>query len=345
MSNNQTEEVGMTEQNSKDVFKILSLDGGGIKGIYSSRIIEQFEQKFSCNIADYFDLLCGTSTGGLIALALSAKILAKEITDFYYQKGPIIFPKKTKRGLLVPCIGRSKYSNKDLENELKKIFGSRKIYQSNCLLCIPSFSITDGRPYIFKYDHLEGKLSRDNQTNYVDIALATSAAPTYLPIVQIPDQENKQFVDGGVYANNPTLIGVIEALRYFVGANKKFKKLMVMSIASIEHPGGMRLNIKKDRSIFDWGQDLIDPFFEGQAYVTDYITTNLAEHTDVQFKYLRIPSPRLSKEQMEILTFDNTNQEALDLMKGKGRDEGLIYEKDPRVAEFFNFKKNYIIQR
>ena len=80
------------EQVEKKTFKILSVDGGGIKGLYSSTILEHFEEKYNCSISDHFDMLCGTSTGGLIALALSLGIPAKKISEFYKEKGGVIFP-------------------------------------------------------------------------------------------------------------------------------------------------------------------------------------------------------------------------------------------------------------
>ncbi len=76
------------------VFKVLSIDGGGIKGLYSSRILEHFEDKFECHIAEYFDLICGTSTGGLIALGLSLHIPVQQISDLYCKQGKEIFPQR-----------------------------------------------------------------------------------------------------------------------------------------------------------------------------------------------------------------------------------------------------------
>ena len=75
------------------IFKILSIDGGGIKGLYSARILDKFEKKFNCKTSDYFDMICGTSTGGLIALAITSLISAENICNFYEQKGELIFPK------------------------------------------------------------------------------------------------------------------------------------------------------------------------------------------------------------------------------------------------------------
>ncbi|MEQ9373077.1 MAG: CBASS cGAMP-activated phospholipase [Coleofasciculus chthonoplastes F3-SA18-01] len=332
-------------EKEEKVFKVLSIDGGGIKGIYSSRIIEQFEKKFNVRIADYFDLICGTSTGGLIALGLSLKIPVSVITNFYHMKGEKIF---NKRGNILSLFKQlllgSKYDNQELKLALQEIFAEHTLGDSHCMLCIPAFSLTDGRPFIFKFDHPEGNLSRDNKTKYVDVALATSAAPTYLPIVSIPTYNNRQFVDGGVYANNPTLVGVAEALKYFVGKDKKFQRLMVMSVASLEIPPGRRIVIKRNRSVLDWNKDLVATFFEGQAYISNYIVETLAQHCELSFEYLRIPSVALSPEQSRIINLDNTSKEALDIMLAKGSDQGLLYEKRPDVASFFEHPKQYIIR-
>jgi uncharacterized protein len=329
---------------SSDVFKILSIDGGGIKGLYSARILEHFECKFNCHIADYFDLICGTSTGGLIALALSLKIPVEDISNLYFNQGKKIFPQQNiLLGSLKQVFLGSKYDNSQLKKELLKIFEEKTIAESQCLLCIPAFSLTDGRPFIFKYDHNEGDLCRDNKTKYVDIALATSAAPSYLPIVTINTYDNKQFIDGGVYANNPTLVGVAEALRYFVGNGKKFQKLMVMSIGSLEPNPGRRFVAKQNRSIVDWKNDLITTFFEGQASLTSYFVETLSQHCDSPFNYLRIPGANLSPEQAQIINLDNTSSEALDLISQKGNDLACQWGKKPEVMEFFRKKKHYII--
>ena len=82
---------------NKKVFKILTIDGGGIKGLYSSKIIEHLEENFNCHMSDYFDMICGTSTGGILALGLSLKIKASEISNLYEKKGLFIFPNQNSR--------------------------------------------------------------------------------------------------------------------------------------------------------------------------------------------------------------------------------------------------------
>ncbi len=178
----------------------------------------------------------------------------------------------------------------------------------------------------------------------IDIALATSAAPAYLPIVTIDTYDRKQFIDGGVYANNPTLVGVVEALRYFVGNGKRFQKLMVMSIGSLEPNPGRRFVAKYHRSVLDWNKDLIATFFEGQAYVTGYFVDTLANYCDSAFDYVRIPGAPLSPQQAQIINLDNTSSEALQLMSQMGTDQALFWGRKPEIAEFFQESKRYVIR-
>jgi uncharacterized protein len=325
----------------KKEFKILSLDGGGIRGLYTAKILENFEDQFKCNIVDYFDLICGTSTGGLIALALSIRTPAKEIVNFYRKYSKVIFYKSMFSGLKQLASG-GKYDNIGLSKVLSEIFQDKLIGDSECLLCIPSFSITDGRPYIFKFDH--PPLSRDNRTKYIDVALATSAAPTFFPLVQIKEQSNKQFIDGGVYSNNPTYIGFTEAVQYFVGEGKDFNKLNILSVSTIEAPIGKSMNEKPNKAIIDWKNDLIKPFMVGQSFTIDFSMKKFADAGLLGLNYIRIGSPEISCDQIQLVDLDNSTDEALDFLEGKGNDQGLIYRKMSEIQHFFNEPKKYKIK-
>lgn len=126
-----------------EVFKILAIDGGGVKGLYSSTILEHIEKKYNVRTTDYFDMICGTSTGGLIALALSLGISAEDISKIYLENGSAIFP-NTPRWLLYlkQALYKGKFTDIALKRVLYDVFGDSKIEQSNNLLCIPSYSIT-----------------------------------------------------------------------------------------------------------------------------------------------------------------------------------------------------------
>ncbi|MGJ1392942.1 CBASS cGAMP-activated phospholipase [Sphingobacterium multivorum] len=331
-------------------FKVLSIDGGGIKGLYSAQILKHFEERFACKISDYFDMLCGTSTGGLIALALSLQIPAADICKFYDEQGPKIFPKfrnnlfhgkRLNNGTIKQLVNGGKFTDANLKAALMEIFGEKKIGESHNLLCIPSYNITEARPFIFKYDHPEGQLNRDNKAYYVDVALATSAAPTYFPMAQIDYYDNKQFIDGGVWGNNPTLVGYLEALQYFVGKGKAFDKLKILSISSLSLTGGKPTGLKRNRSFLDWKDELFETSFTGQSFFTHFFMSKIAGLNDLDVDYVRIPSSDISSSQEELVQLDVATSEALDLIRGKGNDMGDIWRKKPEIADFFKHEKLY----
>jgi len=319
--------------------------------LYSATILKEFEEKFNCQISDYFDMICGTSTGGLIALALALKIPAKEICDFYELEGPKIFPnstsinffgKKISRRFMQQLVKGGKYSDKPLRNALTNIFKESKIGDSNNLLCIPSYTITEARPFIFKYDHTI--LDRDNGALMVDVALATSAAPTYFPMAEIPFYNNKQFIDGGVWANNPTLVGLLEALTYFVGKEKEYDKLKILSISSLSITGGQPTGLKRERSFLNWGNDLFETSFTGQSLFSDFFMSKIKTISDIDIDYERIPSVTVARDQESLIQLDVATRKALDLIMGKGKDQADIYKKLPEIIAFFKEEKTYKIK-
>ena len=171
-------------------FKILCIDGGGIKGLYSAQLLAKFEDVFNVRISDCFDMLCGTSTGGIIALAASLKKPMRDVVTFYEQDGPIIFNEKLKKRphgnkiLIAKQVAfGGKYSVEPLRQALKNVFGTQKIGESNNFLCIPSYNVNTAIPRIFKKDY--ANFTEDDRKSYVDVALATAAAPTYFPMMEI----------------------------------------------------------------------------------------------------------------------------------------------------------------
>ncbi len=326
-------------------FKILSIDGGGIKGLYSSTILEHLEKKYGGYCSDYFDMFCGTSTGGLIALGLSLKIPASEISKIYSDHGKEIFPKQNKLiGLLRQTLLKGKYSDEPFKKVLNEFFAEKILAESNNLLCIPSYSFTDARPWIFKYDHREGGLSRDNNAKYKDVAIATSAAPTYLPLAEIDFYDYKQFIDGGVWANNPSfLIGLIEALTYFVGDGKDYDGIQILSVSSLNNTAGKPTGLRRKRSFIHWRNDLFETSMIGQSNFTHYFLSKLHQLTGMPIEYTRIPSEKISAEQQHLVQLDVATTDALNLIKGKGNDRGTLASKDTEIAKYFQTYKTYKI--
>ena len=186
-------------------FQILSLDGGGLKGLFSAAVLAELERDLSTSIVDHFDLIVGTSTGGLIALGLGAGLRPAQIVDFYVDRGPYIFGARQRA---VGGLWTSKYSAVRLRQALEEVFGKRTLGTSRKRLVIPAYSLDRNDVYVFKTPHHE-RLTRDWRESMVDVAMATTAAPTFLPAFRL---RHHRLIDGGVWASNPALVGVAEAV-------------------------------------------------------------------------------------------------------------------------------------
>jgi patatin-like phospholipase/acyl hydrolase len=158
------------------------------------------------NVADHFDLIAGTSTGGIIALGLGLGLSPRDILDFYVEWGPQIFPKRHGTSLLHWFT--RKYSCEPLEQALRQRFGEQLLSDSKKRLIIPSFNLGENDVYFFRTRHHE-RLRRDYMVPAWKIALATSAAPTFFDSYRGID--SIRLVDGGVWANNPTVVAIVEA--------------------------------------------------------------------------------------------------------------------------------------
>lgn len=216
---------------SNKEFRILSIDGGGIKGIFPACFLEKIESSFlkGNSITDYFDLICGTSTGGIIALGLGAGLKASQLSKLYIEKGNDIFPykyrcfKKLQQLIYIP------YDKDKLKIILQKTFQDKKLKESKVRLCIPSFEGLYSEVYVFKTPHhLDFK--KDGEELMIKVALATSAAPAFLGVFK---DGGYKFVDGGIWANNPCMIGLVEALSSF---NVQREKIKILSIGCGETP-------------------------------------------------------------------------------------------------------------
>lgn len=218
-------------------FKILSLDGGGIRGAFIAGFLADLEQRLGCRMADYFDLIAGTSTGAIIACALALHESAEKIERLYRERGARIFQRRlplelnwsqgwaawfankylNQHKLDYDMLVQSKYQSAELCSALKETFSDRKIEAARTRLVIPAVDLTRGQTIVFKTPHLPD-LFRDRHYEVVKVLLATTAAPTYFPHATITD--GSAYVDGGLWANNPSMVAIAEALRIREKANR-----------------------------------------------------------------------------------------------------------------------------
>lgn len=188
---------------------MLAIDGGGVRGVFPASFLATVESQIDGPVVECFDLVVGTSTGGIIGLALGAGLPAAEIREFYLEAGPRIFPRRGRWLRSARGLATAKYDEKQLQAELESVFGDRRIGESKTRLVIPSMSVVSGRVHLWKTAH-NARFVQDYQLRMVDAAMATSAAPTFFrPALT---EAGTPLIDGGVFANNPAGLAAVEAV-------------------------------------------------------------------------------------------------------------------------------------
>lgn len=244
-------------------YRVLALDGGGVKGAYTASVLHTLEMLTGKSVSQHFDLITGTSTGGIIAVAIGLGIPLQEIVDLYVQKGPVIFPKppsgrwnrwkRTWRSLWKP-----KHSQCVLYDAVSNVFGERKFGTSSNRLVIPAFNAQSGDIQLFKTAH-HPNYRMDCLLPATTVAMATSAAPTYLSAYK--DPEGRVFIDGGVWANCPTVVGLVEAVARLEWPREQID---VLSIGTTSEPFHV-CESRQNGGLAQWGIGIVDVFQEAQG--------------------------------------------------------------------------------
>lgn len=215
---------------SPETFKILSIDGGGSRVLYSLYVLNEIEKKYCKNgllLRDYFNMLCGTSIASSICILISKGFSIEEIINIFEDNIEKIFPTGIFNKIyhsIMQFFG-SKYNTKILECILQKyvdddVFNMDTLYN---YICVPSFNLASNNIYVFKnYNNFHYFKTRD-------VILSTCAAPTYFPSHKL---ESEYFIDGAIWSNNPSMVGYYEASNYFLN-NKKYCNCAILSIGNI----------------------------------------------------------------------------------------------------------------
>lgn len=215
-------------------FQVLALDGGGVKAIFTAHVLAGLEADHGVVVADHFDLIVGTSAGGIIALALGAGLRPAEIIEHYERLASEVFPASRRRWHhKVRWPWRPRYRQAPLRRALDDVLGDRQLWQSGKRLVVTSYDTENSGVHLFKTPH-HPRLRRDWRVPMIDVALATSAAPTFLPAARVA---GFRLVDGGVWANNPSVIGIAEAISM---CGVQLKQLRVLNVGTTtecpDHP-------------------------------------------------------------------------------------------------------------
>ena len=227
-------------------FKILAIDGGGFRGVYSAHLLKRIEVEFSIDWRKDFDLLAGTSTGSIIAASLALGKSASEVLDMYAQHGSEIFRKP-----LGPRCGlfASKYPQSSLRSVLGDFFGDVRLGEIKTPLIIPATDIGNGCVHVFKSAY-DADFVRDLDVRVADAVLASCSAPTYFPPLLLPGEKPYLLADGGLWANSPSLVAAIDAKRRL---NAKLDDLRILSIGTGKAERFYPIKHYKRHALFGWG--------------------------------------------------------------------------------------------
>jgi len=253
------------------MYKILSFDGGGIKGIVTLTLLQRLEQQVP-GFVSRADFYAGTSTGGIIALGLAAGKSIQELLDLYVKDGAKIFDDSWLKDVIhLGDIVGARYDQGNLQKILRDKFGNLKLEDLNKRVLVPSFDLDRVEPanpqthcWSPKFFHNFPGADSDGELSVVDVALETSAAPTYFPA-------HDGFIDGGVLANNPALAAVAQTQdeRAQINPRPALHELLVLSVGT-----GTVLSFLKgknnDWGIIQWARPLINLLLDASMGIADY---------------------------------------------------------------------------
>jgi uncharacterized protein len=278
--------------------RILSIDGGGIRGLIPALVLARLEELLAghpdtdadAGLSDYFHLFAGTSTGGLISLALTSPkgVAAAKLADFYLEDGPRIFGHSVRH--TIECLGGMggpTYDSGPLTESLRRRLGDSLVSQAKRDLLVTAYDMTERKPFFFK--RWRARESKDHDYPIVDAGLATSAAPTYFPShgIAFPgDTEPHALVDGGVFADDPTIAAIAEGLTRSSDkpAGLTPHELFVVSLGTSRYVPHYRQSDVNGWGKINWvvlgGEEppLISAMLNGSADGTDYWAHMLLNH-------------------------------------------------------------------
>ncbi|CAO2831164.1 unnamed protein product [Amaranthus hypochondriacus] len=339
------ESVSKFSNKNKNIISILSIDGGGVRGLIPSVILGFLEEQLQAldggeaRIADYFDVVAGTSTGGLVASMLTAPnennrplYAAKDIIPFYLRNSPKIFPQQSGifgqfQNLAKALIG-PKYDGNYLHNLMRDNLKETKLHQTLTNLVIPAFDVKMLQPVIFSSFKIPSEPSINAKLS--DICIGGSAAPVYLPSHYFQNNDREfNLIDGGIVNNNPTLLAMIEVSKQLLKDNPSSdrihdKRLVVLSIGNGSAKNEQKYNAKITAKwgplswiLYNGHTPIIDFLFEAGSDMVDLHNNVLFQAMQSQDNYLRIQDNSLTGEEISL---DNSTKENMENLVRIGKE-------------------------
>lgn len=290
-------------------YRILSFDGGGIRGLLSAIWMTELEAKLGGRIADHFDLIAGTSTGSIMAAGLSMRVPAERIKHLYLEHARTIFPDKTARAwsrlsrLVSDGVSAPKYDGKGLEQTLRSVFGKTTLGE----LSINPTVLTTYNTLTRSAMVIKNNVSHYRNLKVWEVVKASCSAPTFFPATVVNINGAKcPLIDGGVVANNPTACAVAEGIAVNKTTAKRLNDFVVVSVGTGQTTRAISIAEAQEWGAMEWALPVIDVLMDGALDAVSYIASQLLE--DNQYFRFQIP---LDEAYDDMDNADNTNLNAL----------------------------------
>jgi uncharacterized protein len=311
-----------------NTFKILSIDGGGIRGIIPATILAEIERRAERPISALFDLIAGTSTGGILALGLTVpdeespagpKYTARQAIELYEQQGRVIFHRSLWHQIIaLGNLIEEKYPSAGIDGVLQEFFGEARLKEALTDVLIPSYEIQLRRPWFFRSRRARERPDYDFPVR--SVARATSAAPTYFEAARIETDDpavSYAFIDGGVFANNPAVAAFTEAQADYTG----YDDYLVASLGTGEQGQPFPYAKARNWGALQWAEPILHILLDAASMTIDYelrltlpnlngtqryyrFQTQLADHSEAiddaspeNIKRLKLLAERIIREQ------------------------------------------------
>lgn len=318
----------MSSPSDRRPFRILSLDGGGIRGLIPALVLSELERRSGKPVCDLFDLVAGTSTGGILALGLTcpdpASVVddpdgrpsplysARALADLYARDGGRIFRRSVWHRLRsVGVLAEEKYQSEGVDELLRAYFGDARLTHALTSVLVTAYDLELRKPHFFKSHKAEADDRRDFLIR--DAARATVAAPTYFEPARIrvrPGEDWATLVDGGVYANNPAACALVEAMAFW---KRPPSEVRLLSLGTGEYTKPILYEEARGWGLARWAQPILDVVFDGVNDTVDYQAASLLAPFDGNTGYTRI-QPLISQDMESMDDVDPLNVRALQIV-------------------------------
>ena len=305
-------------------FKVLSIDGGGVRGVIPATILAAIEeQKSGTRTCDLFDLIAGTSIGGVLALALvkpksqksqEAEYSAAELIDLFMKQADQIFDKRRLGGIYGP-----RYKARTIQKLLKRYFGDMSFENALKPVLVTAYELEQRLAMVFYSLHAQTPDDSGHEHRFLmrDLARATSAAPTYYAPARIKSLKNRTrlaLVDGGVFANNPAMCAYVEARKFLDKQGDSQRPILVATVGTGQWHPGLAYEKAKSWGYVGWGMHGLNVIFDGVSDNVEYLLGKLCAPGD---KVIRLQPQLPSKESAAL---DNKELENLKVLRKTAED-------------------------